>query len=189
MRTAHTLVRLVAMDLSTLKEWLVPASTTIGIIGSATAAIVALNGLKLKFRAEARQADISGMESDVKLIKLFVEIMEVAHARGASVIVSDKLFEVLWPEIKAAGSSNPRDAALITLPVGSASQDAAIAAIGVLGEKHEILYPVAVRALESIAEFKPQTASSILIRLRNNGPPKKIRSPRRRRPWARFFPQ
>lgn len=172
--------RLRLMDFNTLKEWLVPVSSAIGIISSAIAAIVALNDLKLKFRAEARQAETSGIESDVKLIKLFVEIMEVAHARGASLLVSDKLFEVLWPQLKSAGSSDPRDAALVRTPVGSASQDAAIAAIGVLGEKHAILYPVAVRALESIAEFKPQTASSILEKLRSSGPPRKIRSPQRR---------
>jgi len=176
------------MDLTTLKEWLVPASSAIGIVGGAAAAIVAMNELRLKFRAEARQAEIAGIESDVKLIKLFVEIMEVAHARGPSVLVSDKLFEVLWPEIKASGASNPREAAIMTMPVGTASQDAAIAAIATLGEKHEILYPIAVKALESVAKFKPETASSILEQLQRNEGPAKTKTPLRKRRRRRFFP-
>ena len=177
------------MVLNALKDWLVPVSTAIGIIGSLIAAIVALNDFKLKLRAEARQAEASRIESDVKLVKLFVEIMEVAHARGTSVLASDKLFEVLWPELKAAGSTNPHDAALITMPVGAASQDAALAAIGILGEKHKIIYPVAVRALESIAEFKPLVASPIFQRLRSSDQPQKIRSLWRRRPLSRISPQ
>jgi hypothetical protein len=156
------------MDLTTIKDWLVPGSTTVGIFSVVAGALLALREYKLKARAEARLAQSAQVESDIKLLKLFVEIMDIAHARGQSVVVSDKLFEALLPKLQAAGLSDVKSAAVITLPVGSAAQDAAIAAICVLGKKHPILRPVAMRALESLSTFKANIAGPLLEELRNH---------------------
>jgi hypothetical protein len=150
------------MDLSAIKDWLVPASTAAGIVSAIVAAFMALRDYKLKLQAEARLADAAKVESDVKLLKLFVELMDIAHARGQSVLVSEKLFEALWAHMQKTGATNPKDAAIVTFPVGGAAQDAAIAAIATLGQKHAVLKPVAIRALESLASFKPDVATRLL---------------------------
>jgi len=130
------------------------------------AAFMTLREYKLKLRAEVRLANAANIESDVKLLTLFTQLMEIAHARGPSMLVSDKLFEAMWPHLQKAGVSDPRSAALITTPVGAASQDAAIAAIAALGRKHKVLRPVALSALESLAGFKPQPAKKFFDELK-----------------------
>ena len=156
------------MDLAALKDWLVPVSSAIGIVSVVVGSLLALRDYKLRARAEARLADSARIESDIKLLKLFVEIMDIAHARGASVVVSDKLFEALIPKLQAQGVTDIKSAAVITLPIGAAAQDAAIAAIAVLGMKHEILLPVAIRALESLSTFKANIAGPLLEDLRRH---------------------
>ena len=151
-----------------IRDWLVSLSTAAGIVSVAVGVLLALREYKLKVRAEVRLALSAQVESDVKLLKLFVEIMEVAHARGQSVVVSEKLFEAMLPKLQAAGVSDVKDAAVITLPVGVAAQDAAIAAICELGKKHLFLRPVALRALESLSTFKPTVAAPFLEDLRSH---------------------
>jgi len=56
--------------------------------------------------------------------------------------------------------------AVVILPVGAAAQDAAISAIAELGEKHPNLRQVAIQALESLQEVKPDIAKKNLDRLR-----------------------
>lgn len=156
------------MDLAALKDWLVPASSAIGIVSVAVGSLLALRDYKLKARAEARLVDSAQVESDIKLLKLFVEIMDIAHARGQSVVVSEKLFEAIIPRLQAEGVTDIKSAAVITLPIGAAAQDAAIAAIAVLGTKHAILLPVALRALESLCSFKANIAGPLLEDLRRH---------------------
>jgi hypothetical protein len=55
---------------------------------------------------------------------------------------------------------------VITLPVGMAAQDAAIAAIWVLGQRHETLMAVAIQALEFLSVFKQKVAQGYLDDLR-----------------------
>ncbi|MFH1218832.1 MAG: hypothetical protein V1694_00030 [Candidatus Eisenbacteria bacterium] len=153
------------MDLVALKEWLVPISTSGGIVAAVWGGLIALRDYKLKLQAETRLAQIAQVEADVKLLNLFIEIMNVAHARGTTVLASDKLFEAMLPKLQAQGKMDVKDAAIITFPVGAASQDAAIAAIGELGKRHALLRPAALRALQSLATFKPEVANPVLVEL------------------------
>ena len=153
------------MDLAALKDWLVPLSTAGGIVAAVWGGLLALRDYKLKLQAEARLANAARVEADVKLLSLFIEVMNVAHARGQSLLVSEKLFEAMWPKLQAQGRTDVKDAAVITLPVGAASQDAAIAAIGELGKKHALLRPSALHALRSLATFKPAVANPVLSEL------------------------
>jgi hypothetical protein len=161
------------MDLAALKEWLVPISTSGGIVAAAWGALIALRDYKLKLQAETRLAQAAQVEADVKLLNLFIEIMNVAHARGPSVLASEKLFEVMLPKLQADGNMNVKDAAIITFPIGAASQDAAIAAIGELGKRHTLLRSAAFHALQSLAAFKPNVAKPVLEELEafSNGCP------------------
>lgn len=54
-------------------------------------AAVATHEYRLKARAEARLADAMRAEVDVKLVALFNELMPVAHARGAPLVVESAL--------------------------------------------------------------------------------------------------
>lgn len=156
------------MDINTLKEWLIPISTSGGIIAAVWGGLIALRDYKLKLQAETRLAQTAQVEADVKLLNLFTEIMNVAHARGASVLASEKLFEAMLPKLQSQGNMNVKDAAVITFPVGMVSQDAAIAAIGELGKRHLLLRPAALRALQSLGTFKPDVANSVLNELQKH---------------------
>jgi tetratricopeptide (TPR) repeat protein len=92
-------------------------------------ALLAVNQYSLKAKAEK-------VEHEVRLITLFSEVMGIAHARGEPFVVNN--------EIKTA-------------PVGLAAQNAAIAAIDVLGEKYEdILGEAANQGLETLTSFKSE---------------------------------
>jgi len=142
-----------------ISEALVPLATAIGILSVAVSIWLSLREYRLKVRAETRLAKSAEVEAQIKLLKLFTEIMNIAHARGESHF-SDKLAELICrPEIVSALQQQGNrldlgDLAVITLPVGTAAQDAAIAAIGELGKRHEILRPVAKQALESLVRVR-----------------------------------
>lgn len=157
------------MTLTEIKELLVPISAAISILSISVGILISLRQYRLKARAEIRLAESARVESDIKLLKLFTEIMNIAHARGESV-VSDKMLELmLKPEHLSAMAGGKaidiKDAAVITLPVGAAAQDAAIAAICELGKKHEILRASSLQALESLAKFKEPVVSPYLREL------------------------
>jgi hypothetical protein len=46
--------------------------------------------------------------------------------------------------------------AVVSIPVGVASQDAAIAAIATLGKRHEVLLQASIQGLESLSQFKKE---------------------------------
>ena len=151
-----------------IREWLVPVSTALSIFSVAVGIILSLRQHQLKAKAEIRLTNSEQVESDIKLLKLFTEIMSIAHARGES-IVSEKMLELmLRPDVIQQLSINEiKEAAIITLPIGFAAQDAAIAAIYELGRKHILLRSVALRALESLSTFKGEVARPYLEKLKN----------------------
>jgi hypothetical protein len=157
------------VDADTVRDWLVPVSTAVSVFATACGILVAVWGYRLKTQAEARLAESARVEADIKLVKLFVEVMDVAHARGQSVVVSDKLFEAMVPHLPVKDIDHLKKAAVITFPIGTAAQDAAIAAIAVLGKQHSILLKIADQALESLKPIKGQVAQPHLESLRKAG--------------------
>lgn len=161
------------MDFQLLKDWLVPISTFVAVITASIGGLLALREYKLKARAEARLAKTAELESDVKLLKLFTELMDIAHARAGSHVSEKAIERLLSPElikqfnISGANLSSTLQNAIITLPVGVAAQDAAIAAIWTLGKRHSMLNPIAVRALESLSTFKGEVVAPYLRDLKN----------------------
>ena len=157
------------MVLETLTDLLIPISTFVTLITASIGGWLALKEYRLKLRAETRLAESSEVESDIKLLKLFTEIMDIAHGRGGY-DVSEKVMErILSPDIikklDLSGSKDLEDLlakAIISFPVGLAAQNAAISAIWVLGKKHSTLTPVAIQALESLSEFKGEMAKRYL---------------------------
>ena len=113
------------------------------------------------------------VETDIKLMTLFTEIMSIAHARGGYT-VSEKCIEKLFDdkiltenELKNSEILYRRltNAAILTTPVGVAEQDAAITAIATLAKKHEVLKDVAIEGLISIKTFKKELAEKYLKEL------------------------
>lgn len=162
------------MDISVLKDWLVPLSTFITLITASVGGWMSLREYRLKVQAETRLARSSELEADVHLLKLFTEIMSIAHARGTTE-VSDKVIEkLLTPEMMKELGASIKDLhaviqdSVIIHPVGVAAQDAAIAAIWVLGIKHEILRPIAIQALTSLGGFKAKVSRPYLEDLRSH---------------------
>ena len=147
------------------------AGAYIYIITLITASIggwLSLREYRLKVRAETRIAQSSELESDIKLIKLFIEIMDIAHSRRGTQVSEKAIEAILSPEvIKELGlsGSDIHDVlrnAVINLPVGVAAQDAAICAVWVLGNKHTVLKPIAIQALTTLNTFKGDVAERYL---------------------------
>jgi hypothetical protein len=156
-----------------IKDWAILASTVITALSTIFGIGFAAYQYKLKASAERRLAESSKVEKDIQLVKVFTELMEIAHSRRGSSIASDKIFEVLLANFSVDSKDTDKrvelikDLAVINLPYGKASQDAAIVAIFQLGKKHQILSQVALQALKSICEFKPDIAKPLLENLQS----------------------
>jgi len=157
---------LVLVQLFLGKESLVPFATAFALISVAAAIWLALQEYSLKLAAQK-------VETDIKLMGHFTEIMRIAHARGGYT-VSERIIEKLFDskvltdqELKNSDLLNARltAASILTTPVGVAEQDAAIAGIAKLASRHEVLKEVAIEGLHSIKGFKKEMAEKYLKEL------------------------
>ncbi|MFC2158963.1 hypothetical protein ACFLT9_14120 [Acidobacteriota bacterium] len=161
------------MAIETIIHLLVPVSGFVGIITASIAGWLSLKEYRIKVHAETRLARSAELESDIKLLKLFTEIMDIAHSRRRSHVSEKAIEKILSPElikelnIDHANINTFLQNAVITVPVGSAAQDSAISAIYVLGLRHKILLPVAIQALESLCKFKKEVAQVYLEDLKS----------------------
>lgn len=145
---------------------------SVSIISAAAAAWGAVVEFGLKVWAERRLQTSAASEIDLRMVKLFTDLMWVAHARGGS-LLSEKAVEGLFEK----GGITHKDfedveelnkklrACVIELPVGLASQDAAIASIAVLGNRYKILKEPAREALNCLKSFKREQAEKALRHL------------------------
>jgi hypothetical protein len=159
-----------SLDLKVIQEWIVPLSTAVTLLSTAVAAWVGVCQYRLKVQAERRLQESSQAEVDVKLSKLFAEFMRLAHARGEG-YVSDKCIEKIFEhgiitkeDLDDPDSLKRKIAAICTLnlPVGVASQNAAIASLGVLGHRYPILREPARAGLNTLKSFKAEEAERAL---------------------------
>jgi hypothetical protein len=153
---------------------LLPVLVPLATVGAATiAAIPVYRQFKLKVAEENRLAVANRAELDVRLLTLFTELMGKAHARGLSILSESTVTKIIEQQGSLSPSSLSElvellEACTVVYPVGTAEQDAAIAAIAELGGKYELLRFPAERALETIRNFKPATADNALDRLRRS---------------------
>ncbi len=162
------------MELQSLKDWLVPISTFVTLMTASIGGWLSLKQYPLKVSVETRLAQSAQLEADIKLLKLFTEIMDIAHARRGCQVSEKAIEKILTPEkMKELGLSatNLQDIlakSVVQLPVGIAAQDAAICAIWVLGRRHDALMPVSIQALESLRAFKGEVVKGYLEDLKAN---------------------
>jgi hypothetical protein len=146
------------MDLSQIKDWILAISASLTLISVAVGVWLSLREYRLKLRAERRLEKSSEIEAEVRLLTLFTQLMDIANGRSGYQ-VSEKAVEWILTHIKI-DESKPLDVnalsravqelAVLTLPVGSAAQDASVAAIASLTQRHEVLRSVGLQALESL---------------------------------------
>lgn len=164
--------------------FVMPISIIIPSSAALIGGLVALKEYRLKVKAEIRLTESANLEADIKLIKLFTEIMNIAHGRAGS-YVSENAIEIFLSQedIKTELSQElidpPRypakskiegvlESSVINLPVGKGAQNAAITSIGVLGERYEILRPVAIDGLEVLTKFKDEEIKAAALKYINN---------------------
>ncbi len=140
------------MDLTEAKEWILVVTGVLTLVSiaitSASVAIGSWNALKeygLKQEAEARVAKKEEAETDVRLLKAFTELMDIANGRGGYE-VSEKMIEELfehrifteqeWGDLISL-HEKIGEFPVIYKPIGLPSQHAAIAAIATLANKHK----------------------------------------------------
>lgn len=171
------------MELSDAKEWVLIAAAVVtmlsiagGVVSFSVATVFALIEYRLKLRTEKRAAASEQAQTDVRLVQAFTELMNVANGRGGYV-TSEKIIEELfnrqvfteahfsdWRQFQAQLGEFP----VIYLPVGLASQDAAIAAAATLGLKYDVLKEPANEALLNAKQFRQEVAERHLRRLNND---------------------
>jgi len=144
-----------------LSRVIIPLTGLLGIIGSSVAVIITLRQIKLKSIEQTENLRNQNIESEIKLVKLLTEIMDIAHSRGETEI-SREIIEHIIAKTKNIDDETERskmvkiinETAFLTKPKGLAAQDAAIAAIYTLGINHKVLFEPALKGLESLSKFK-----------------------------------
>lgn len=132
-----------------IKELLVPIAMSVTLLSVAISSWLALRQYRLKLRSEK-------IENDIKLVKAFSELMNLAHARSQTTYSEkflDKLFEkeiISNADFQGLDLGQKIQTAALTIPVGLAAQTAAIAAVATLGLRHDVLKDASIQALESL---------------------------------------
>jgi hypothetical protein len=150
--------------LDSIKDFLVPISTSITLLSISIGAWIAIEQYRLKLKSET-------IESDIKLIKAFCDLLNIAHARG-QVGYSEKLLEEFFKsnsdletEVSKLTLDQKLEKALLIPKVGYAAQDAAIAAVATLGIRHNVLQDASIQALESLSIDIPNKKEIIAAHL------------------------
>jgi len=148
-------------------------SGSVTLLSVAISSWLALRQYRLKLKEEERLSVSARTETDIKLVKAFSELMDIAHGRSGHVL-SEKTVEFLLAHafVSDKEMSDPsavgrklEAAAVFALPVGQASQEAAIAAIAALGERHEVLLDLARQGLTSLQLVRPEIVPKYIDRL------------------------
>jgi len=146
-------------------EAVIETAKALGIILPLIVAVVGiwktLAVVRVKIEAETRLKQTAEIESQIKLLDLFTKLMDVAHARSGyhfSETIANHLINT---------DEKDYSKAVVSFPVGIASQDAAIAAITQLAEQHEILREPTLQGLASMKSFKPELATKCIKRIKS----------------------
>jgi hypothetical protein len=141
------------------------------VLTALVAAVFALPQYRLKLKEEQRLAESARAEIDVKLIKAFAELVDLAAGRRQH-IVSEKAIEEIFKlgviskedfdsdfSKRQEGSKKLSEYPVIVISVGALAQEVAFAAIMVLGKEYEVLASPAKVAIERIRHNNPAMAA------------------------------
>ena len=82
-----------------INKIVIPSVGLLGIISSSVALVITLLQIRLKTIEQTTTLKNQNIESEIKLIKIFTEIMEIAHAYGETEI-STELIDYIIGKIK-----------------------------------------------------------------------------------------
>lgn len=150
--------------LANVSNTLIPISTFITLISITSGIWIAIGKYSINVASEKRLNKNANIESDIKLLTSFTEMLNIAHARYPP-IVSEKAIECLLGKINIMPLDSLANyqlqllikSAIIYPEYGTAAQDAAIAAIYNFGKNHEILREPAICGLRSIRLYIKNT--------------------------------
>ena len=151
---------------SEVKEVILTISASVSMVSIAIGIYTALGQYRLKLKEEERLALSTHADVDIRLLKSFTELMDLAMGRRQHVL-SEKAIEELFKlgviskddfdenfEKRQNGSIKISENAVVVLPVGRSAQSAAIAAISTLGKKYPVLKEAAIEGLTSLLSIK-----------------------------------
>ncbi|PTN13309.1 hypothetical protein [Nitrosomonas aestuarii] len=165
------------MDPNEIKDWLIPIASFVGIISTSAGVWLALKEYRLKLKAEQRLAESARAETDIRLFTHFTDILEVATGRRRDPVYSKEVAEKVLKTLRIEPDDENFDyralrekiakAALLQSWVGNSSSDAAFASITTLAQRHKVLVPSTIQALESFSDWKPELANKYIKILKN----------------------
>jgi len=146
------------MNLTDIRDWLIPVASLIAIIPTAVGVWLSLKEYRLKLQAETRLAESARAETDIRLLQLFTEVLYIASGRKGEAVFSKEILDLLVQRNVLAEDdlkdldtlkSKVSQAAMIAQTPGAASSAAAFASIATLATRHAVLRESAIEALES----------------------------------------
>jgi hypothetical protein len=156
------------MNFGDIRDWVILIS-----IGSAAIGILlSLKEYRIKLQAETRLAESTRAETDVRLLQLFTELLEIASGRMGEAVFSKEILDMLIQkdiltedDYKSLDSlkSKISKATMIAQTPGIESVNAAYASIATLAKRHPVLYEPAIEALETCRKWNPQLSEKYLI--------------------------
>jgi len=167
----------------------------LALLLSAIIASIPLISLNTKIRLDIQLKESAKAEMDVNLVKLFTELMDIAEGRR-KYYISEKAAEFIVQQFsnrekfdESLNAKNDKEeeqekkyseklnklhnqiktGAIIAQPEGLGSQNAAMYAMSILGDEHEILKDVALKAFEYLKtiEGKKEIAESYIQKLKD----------------------
>lgn len=167
------------MNLTDIKDWLIPVASFIAIIPTSIGVWLSLKEYRLKLQAETRLAESTRAETDIRLLQLFTEILYIASGRKGEAVFSKEILDLLIQRnVLTEDDFNNLDqlknkisqAAVIAQTPGATSSNAAFASIATLAIRHPVLYESAIEALESFQNqnWNQQLSEKYLNAIRSN---------------------
>jgi len=158
-----------------IDNWILPITKILTLISIIVGICISINQYKLKVNSEIRLKESANAENDVKLLKLFTEIFDIAHGRKNHIISETIIKELFDKDIFTEEELNNlealnnkiENAANLPIHVGLGAQDAAIVAIANLSIKYEILKAPGLAGLLVIKDFKPDPTTACINRINN----------------------
>lgn len=143
-----------------LIAWATFAIATITAIPVVISILFALHEYRLKMAAERRQWMTAEVEAEIRLHKIFGELMSTAHGRE-DYYFSEELAKMVFEELKSSGMQDNAkinkeivERSVFTRPIGIAQQQAAIASITRLACAYPQLRKPALEAFNNLG-FPP----------------------------------
>ena len=144
-----------ASSAEAILKWVQVSSASVSMLAVALGIWLALREYRIKLLAERRQQKTSEVEGEIRLQAHFSALMDIANGRSGYAVSEEAakfaLSHLPEAEMKPKAINQVvEDLAILTLPVGSAAQDAAVASIAHLAVKYETLREPGLRALRSL---------------------------------------